>query len=109
MITMTEKAREALKRMQTEEGAGSGSMLRITVLAGGCSGMSYKLSFDDKPATAGDKVLDCGDVKIVVDAKTGIYIKGMEIDYSGGLNGSGFVFRNPNAKEVCGCGTSFNV
>ena len=82
--------------------------LRVAVVGGGCSGLSYKLDFQDAPQP-NDKVFEQDGVKIFVDPKSFLYVKGLTLDYSGGLNGTGFTFKNPNATKSCGCGTSFAV
>lgn len=91
-----------------EENRPEGSFIRVGVEGGGCSGLSYKLEFDNvlKP---GDQQFEDKGVKIVVDKKSFLYLIGTELDYSGGLNGKGFVFVNPNASRTCGCGESFSV
>ena len=110
MITVTEKAVKEIKRIQTTDPtAGDGSNLRVQVVGGGCSGMSYKLGFDKEPIGANDKVFEHGDVKIICDAKSFLFLSGTELDFSDGLNGTGFTFKNPNAKRTCGCGTSFSA
>jgi iron-sulfur cluster assembly protein len=81
--------------------------LRIGVQGGGCSGMSYKLAFGD--VKNNDYTLDISGVPVYVDPKSAIYVKGMMVDYQGGLEGKGFVFVNPNATSTCGCGESFSV
>ena len=74
----------------------------------GCSGLSYVLEFVDD-AAAGDEIIECGDVKLVIDPKSLLYLDGTELDYvKEGLN-EGFEFRNPNVKDECGCGESFHV
>lgn len=102
MISVSPKAFDELKRLNTENKA-----LRISVVGGGCSGLSYRLTFDD-PKT-GDKVLGYEGFIIVVDQKSALFLKGMTLDFSDGLNGTGFNFTNPNAKQSCGCGSSFSV
>ncbi len=81
--------------------------LRVGVKGGGCSGMSYKLAFDEHKDN--DYVLDINGVPVYIDPKSAIYVKGMVVDYQGGLEGKGFVFQNPNATSTCGCGESFSV
>lgn len=90
-----------------EEGIVNG-FVRVGVQGGGCSGLSYKMDFDTdlKPE---DQVFEDKGVKIVVDKKSLLYLIGTELDYSGGLNGKGFAFNNPNASRTCGCGESFAV
>ena len=82
--------------------------LRVGVKGGGCSGLTYELSLGDDPTEA-DKVVEENGVRLMVDKKSYVFLGGTELDYSGGLNGKGFVFNNPNAKTQCGCGTSFSV
>ena len=107
MIQLTENAVGQIKRFQSEAGMAEGG-LRIAVVGGGCSGMSYKLDFQKEPSEK-DKVFEIGGVKIFVDPKSFLYVRGLTLDYSGGLNGTGFTFQNPNASKSCGCGTSFAV
>ncbi len=107
MINLTENAVKQIKRFREDEGAKDGG-LRIAVVGGGCSGLSYKLEFQKEPQPT-DKVFEMNEVKIFVDPKSFLYIKGLTLDYSGGLNGTGFTFSNPNASKSCGCGTSFSV
>ena len=82
-------------------------MLRVGVKSGGCSGLSYDLTFDNKKEE-NDKVFEENNVKIIVDKKSFLYLVGTTLEYSGGLNGKGFVFNNPNANRTCGCGESFS-
>ncbi|MCL0044449.1 iron-sulfur cluster insertion protein ErpA [Dehalococcoidia bacterium] len=82
--------------------------LRVGVKGGGCSGLTYDLSVDSE-TRAEDKVIEQHGVTILIDKKSYIFLAGTTLDYSGGLNGKGFVFSNPNAKTTCGCGTSFSV
>lgn len=106
-IAVTDKA--AKQVMQVMEGEGKkGYVLRVSVVGGGCSGMSYKLSFDEKPGEK-DKIIKHGDLEVAVDPKSILFLKGMVLDFTDGLNGRGFVFTNPNAKTTCGCGSSFSA
>lgn len=107
MIQLSEAAVSQIKRFREDEKMPDGG-LRISVVGGGCSGMSYKLEFQKDPQ-ATDKVFEQDGVKVFVDPKSFLYIKGLMLDYSGGLNGTGFTFKNPNAAKSCGCGTSFSV
>ena len=107
MITLTESAVKQIKRFREEAGVQDGG-LRVSVVGGGCSGLSYKLDFQKEPQ-AQDKVFEQDGVKVFIDPKSFLYVKGLELDYSGGLNGTGFTFKNPNASKSCGCGTSFAV
>jgi iron-sulfur cluster assembly protein len=106
MIYLSDKAIEAVKRIQVSENKPD-SYLRIKVVGGGCSGLSYKMEFVDS-AEENDKTLEGEGMKIAIDPKSILFLRGMKIDYTDGLNGQGFVFSNPNAKQSCGCGTSFS-
>lgn len=109
MITVTEKAAKEIQRLQSTDASTQGSHLRVMVVGGGCSGMSYKLGFEAVQPAPDDKVFELGSVKLVVDSKSYLYLAGTQLDFSDGLNGTGFTFSNPNAKRTCGCGTSFSV
>lgn len=107
MITITEKAASKIQEILDEEQK-DGHGLRVGVKGGGCSGLSYSLSIDEK-ATDDDQVFEEHDVKLFVDPKSLLYLAGTQLDYTDGLNGSGFKFENPNATRTCGCGDSFGV
>lgn len=107
MVTITERAAHKIKEILEEENKIEGG-IRVGVKGGGCSGLSYSLSIDDK-SNEGDQVFEQHGVKLYVDAKSFLYIAGTELDYTDGLNGSGFKFENPNASRTCGCGSSFGV
>lgn len=113
MISLTEKAVSEIKRLHTTGSAGatagSEAHLRVQVIGGGCSGMSYKLGFESAAPTNTDKVFEKDGVKLIIDSKSFLYLTGTELDFSDGLNGKGFVFNNPNAKRTCGCGSSFST
>lgn len=114
MINVTEKAVNEIKRIKSSDPTAANANLRVQVTGGGCSGMSYKLGFDNEPPKANDKVFDLkgadGEIaKLIVDPKSFLYLSGTTLDFSDGLNGTGFVFQNPNAKRTCGCGSSFSV
>lgn len=107
MITVTEKAKnKAIELMSAENRADS--FIRVGVEGGGCSGLSYKMEFDNQ-IKEGDKVFEDKGVRIVCDRKSFLYLVGTELDFSDGLNGKGFQFHNPNATRTCGCGESFAV
>jgi len=108
MVQMTETAAQKIQNLKTEEGKDPSYFLRVYVKKGGCSGLSYKMEFDNQ-LKAGDKSFEHYSEKLVVDNESFMYLIGMTLDYSGGLNGKGFIFENPNATKSCGCGTSFNV
>ncbi len=109
MISVTDKAVSEIKRIQSSDPTAVGSVLRVQVVGGGCSGMSYKLGFDNQPPASSDKVFEKDGVKVVVDQKSFLFLTGTELDFTDGLNGTGFVFKNPNAKRTCGCGSSFSA
>ncbi len=107
MIQLTDGAVAQIHKFKSEAGMAEGG-LRIAVVGGGCSGLSYKLDFQKDPSEK-DKVFEISGVKVFVDPKSFLYVRGLTLDYSGGLNGTGFTFSNPNASKSCGCGTSFAV
>ncbi len=109
MIAITEKAVKEVKRLMETDPTAKDTNLRVQVVGGGCSGMSYKLGFDKEPPGQNDKVFEKDGVKVIVDPKSFLYLTGTELDFSDGLNGTGFTFNNPNAKRTCGCGSSFSA
>lgn len=108
MINISAEAAQKLATLKKEEGKDDSAFLRVEVKKGGCSGLSYKMNFDNI-SRDGDKVFESQGQKVVVDPQSILYLLGMTLEYSGGLNGKGFVFNNPNASKNCGCGSSFNV
>ena len=108
MIQISETAAQRIQNLKQEEKKETQAFLRVEVKKGGCSGLSYKMDFDTS-LREGDKVFESHGQKLVVDSQSFLYLVGMTLDYSGGLNGKGFVFNNPNATKNCGCGSSFNV
>ncbi len=108
MIQISESAAKRIQNLKSEENRDENHFLRVLVKKGGCSGMSYKMDFDSE-LKSGDQVFEQFNTKVVVDSASFLYLIGMTLDYSGGLNGKGFVFNNPNATKNCGCGSSFNV
>ncbi|QYA25043.1 iron-sulfur cluster assembly accessory protein [Gramella sp. MT6] len=109
MIKVSEEAKKKISALMSEGGFNPGAdYVRVGVKSGGCSGLSYELNFD-KSQAEGDKVFEDNDVKIVVDKRSVLYLAGTILEYSGGLNGKGFVFNNPNAQRTCGCGESFSL
>ena len=108
MITVSENAKSHALELIRQENKPADSFIRVGVDSGGCSGLSYKLEFDNV-LREGDQVFEDNGIKIVVDRKSFLYLAGTQLDYTGGLNGKGFVFNNPNASRTCGCGESFSV
>ncbi len=106
-ITLTQGARNELRRIRAEQHVPEEYGLRVGVKGGGCSGFSYVLGFDE--AKEGDEVFYVDDIKVLMQKSHALYLLGMEIDWVDGLNNRGFSFQNPNAKETCGCGTSFSA
>ncbi len=109
MIKVSETAKKKVIELMTDDGFDPTiDFVRVGVKSGGCSGLSYDLKFD-KENKEDDKVFEDNDVKIIVDKKSFLYLIGTTLEYSGGLNGTGFVFNNPNANRTCGCGESFSL
>lgn len=108
MISVTPEAKEKLVQLRKDEGKNDEAFLRVSVKGGGCSGLMYDLGFDNV-LVEGDQVFEDNNIKVVVDMKSFLYVHGTILEYSGGLNGKGFVFNNPNASRTCGCGESFAV
>ena len=108
MIQISPSAAEHISFLKNKENIPKDKALRISIKEGGCSGFSYKLDFDEKQSPA-DKSFQSNGIPLVIEGKSLLYIMGMTLDYEGGLNGKGFIFSNPNAKDTCGCGTSFGV
>jgi iron-sulfur cluster assembly protein len=109
MIKVSDTAKHKVVQLMQEDGFDpQNDYVRVGVKSGGCSGLSYDLKFDTSEIE-GDKVFEDNGVKIIVDTKSFLYLVGTTLEYSGGLNGSGFVFNNPNANRTCGCGESFSL
>tara|TARA_B100000780_G_scaffold88030_1_gene60577 strand:+ start:1479 stop:1808 length:330 start_codon:yes stop_codon:yes gene_type:complete len=109
MIKVAQTAREKVAIMMKEDGFDpTNDYVRVGVKSGGCSGLSYELKFD-KTLQEDDKFFEDNQVKILVDKKSLLYLIGTTLEYSGGLNGKGFIFNNPNAERTCGCGESFSL
>ena len=107
MIKITPQARDQVVQMMDNDGVNTKThFVRVGVKSGGCSGLSYELNFDNNLSDT-DKIFEDKDIRIVVDKKSFLYLVGTTLEYSGGLNGKGFVFNNPNANRTCGCGESF--
>jgi iron-sulfur cluster assembly protein len=108
MILVSETAKNKIIELKNAEGKTSDYGVRVGVEGGGCSGLMYDLKFD-AAMLATDHVFEDKGIKIFVDKKSLLYLIGTELDYSDGLNGKGFQFKNPNASRTCGCGESFSV
>ena len=107
VITVTEKAVKQLKTAMKSAGD-ENQLLRMSVEGGGCSGMTYKMDFDNQEREF-DKVFESNGLKIICDLKSWLYLKDIEVDYSNDLLNGGFQIKNPNADRTCGCGTSFSA
>ena len=107
-IHVSDKAKERVRQLMEEGGMDSSHFLRVSVVGGGCSGLSYKMDFDNE-VKPGDQVFEDNGLKVVTDLKSFLYLVNTTLDFSEGLNGKGFYFSNPNASRTCGCGESFAV
>ena len=107
MINISDSARDQAIKLMAEDNK-EGAFIRVGVKGGGCSGLMYNLDFDNV-MKEDDKEFEDNGIKIVVDKKSFLYLVGTTLDFSGGLNGKGFVFVNPNADRTCGCGESFSI
>ncbi len=109
-IYISDKAKAKVQNLMSESGVGDDEnyFLRVGVVGGGCSGLSYKMDFDNEVKPM-DQVFEDKGVKIVTDLKSFLYLVNTELEFSDGLNGKGFFFNNPNASRSCGCGESFAV
>lgn len=105
VVSITENAAQEVKKLLANEPGMTG--LRVGVRGGGCSGFSYGLGFDNQ--RDGDSITEVHGVKVYIDPKSAIYLKGAVVDFEAGLEGKGFTIKNPQAKSSCGCGESFTV
>ena len=109
MIKVSDHAKEKAIQLMTEDGFQPfEDFIRVGVKSGGCSGLEYVLKFD-KEKTDADQIFEDNGIKIIVDKKSILYLAGTSLEYSGGLNGKGFIFNNPNANRTCGFGESFSL
>ena len=108
MIQVTNNAAGELLKILDANSELQGAYLRIKVVGGGCSGMRYAMDMTTEPIATTDKVDHVSGLQIVVDAKSALFLQGVVLDHTSGLNGKGFEFSNPNAKRSCGCGNSFS-
>lgn len=109
-ISISEKAKAKVHKLMAEAGIANDPayFLRVSVVGGGCSGLSYKLDFDNEKKPT-DQIFEDNGIKVVTDLKSFLYLVNTTLDFSDGLNGKGFYFSNPNASRTCGCGESFSV
>ena len=107
MILVSDNARDKLTQLLIEDNSGK-EYVRVGVESGGCSGLVYKLDFDDSMNNE-DELVEHNDIKLVINKKSILFLAGTTLEYSSGLNGKGFVFNNPNANRTCGCGESFSL
>ena len=107
MILVSDNARDKLNQLLIEDNSGK-EYVRVGVECGGCSGLVYKLDFDDS-MNSEDELVEHNDIKLVINKKSILFLAGTTLEYSSGLNGKGFVFNNPNANRTCGCGESFSL
>jgi iron-sulfur cluster assembly protein len=110
MIYVSDKAKEKVLSLMQQAAVAQNDayFLRVSVIGGGCSGLSYKLDFDNE-SKPNDQVFENNGIKVVTDLKSFLYLLDTTLDFSDGLNGKGFYFNNPNASRTCGCGESFAV
>ncbi len=109
MIKVSDIAKKKVLELMNDDGFNPKTdYVRVGVKSGGCSGLSYELTFD-KNQVEGDTIFEDNTIKIIVEKKSFLYLVGTTLEYSGGLNGAGFVFNNPNAQRTCGCGESFSL
>ena len=107
LVVLTDKAVEMVKDAMQREGL-TGYGIRVGVMGGGCAGFQYSMDFEQAPKD-GDITVEQGGIKLYVDSMSSMYLQGVTIDYVVGLQGAGFKFNNPNAKNTCGCGSSFST
>ena len=108
MLFVAESARAKIEELQVNEGLEKGYFIRVSVTSGGCSGLTYHMDFDNEEKP-NDQVFEDNGVKVVTDLRSFLYLCNTTLEFSGGLNGKGFYFNNPNAARTCGCGESFAV
>jgi iron-sulfur cluster assembly protein len=108
MLFVSDTAKSKILEIQAQENLTSDFFVRVAVTSGGCSGLSYKMDFDTE-SQPDDQVFEDNGVKVVTDLKSFLYLFNSTLEFSGGLDGKGFHFSNPNATRTCGCGESFAV
>jgi len=108
MVFVADSAKEKITELKEKENLSPKHFVRVSVTSGGCSGLSYTLDFDDEQKE-NDQIFEDNGVQVVTDLRSFLYLCNTTLEFSGGLNGSGFTFNNPNASRTCGCGESFSV
>lgn len=110
-ISITDRAASRIKEIREEQQISDDAKLRVGVVSGGCSGLTYDLEFDGEADTTDDEEQEFEDkgVRLIVDMRSFLYLSGTELDYTSGLDGEGFHFHNPNANRTCSCGESFSI
>ena len=108
MLFVAESAKSKIAEIKTDQNLAADFFIRVTVTSGGCSGLTYQMDFDNE-SQPNDQVFEDNGVKVVTDLKSFLYLCNTTLEFSGGLNGKGFFFNNPNAARTCGCGESFAV
>lgn len=108
MLFVANSAKERIREIEKEDKLTKEHFVRVSVTSGGCSGLTYQMDFDNE-SRPDDQVFEDNDVKIVTDLRSFLYLCNTTLEFSGGLNGKGFYFNNPNASRTCGCGESFAV
>ncbi|MCY7329232.1 MAG: iron-sulfur cluster assembly accessory protein [Saprospiraceae bacterium] len=108
MIFVADNAKQKINEIRHTNQMGGDYFVRVSVVSGGCSGLSYKMDFDNQSRPT-DQVFEHNGVKVVTDLKSFLYLFDTTLEFSGGLSGKGFAFSNPNATRTCGCGESFAV
>ena len=108
MLFVSDTAKEKINEILAEESLTGDYFVRVSVTSGGCSGLTYQMDFDNE-SQPNDQVFEDNGVKVVTDLKSFLYLCNTTLEFSGGLNGKGFFFNNPNAARTCGCGESFAV
>ena len=108
MLFVADSAKEKIRELRQSEKLSEDYFIRVSVTSGGCSGLTYQMDFDNE-SQPNDQVFEDNDVKVVTDLKSFLYLCNTTLEFSGGLNGKGFYFNNPNAARTCGCGESFAV
>ncbi|GAB4252955.1 MAG: iron-sulfur cluster assembly accessory protein [Saprospiraceae bacterium] len=108
MIHVADSAKQKIIEIKEKEGWGDEYFVRVSVTSGGCSGLTYQMDFDNQPRPDDQEFEDNG-LKVVTDLKSLLYLFNSTLEFSGGLNGKGFTFNNPNASRTCGCGESFAI